>query len=263
MRNSSSGNKIMNYKIIISGNKLYKEISIPKNKKIIQIGSAKESQIRIPENEIYSELKVVVELDEESQSYVATCESNIYSLDKASKHVKSRILKPGDRVEFFDEATNVQLLQMDFLYDFGGVQTDFNYQISVADRVVLTIGGCGSDIEIDDELIKDEHCILTKKGDGFEIDGTGIDYGVYINGAVHRGIIAKLKDKQFLKVYGVEFYLENDLLCTDKSKLISTNLPAKEISESNNQFHYPEFVKNVRLRFVQPKEKLEIGRAHV
>lgn len=246
----------MNYKIIISGNKLYNEISIPKNKDKIQIGSAKDSQIRIPENAVYS--KLMVSVTQENEGYVAICESDVHTIDADGKSTKTRKLKPGDRIPFFDDVDDNQLLQMDFLYDFGVVQTDFNYQISVADRAILTIGGYGSDIEIKDEHIKEAHCILTRNGDVFEIDGSGIDYGIYINGAVHRENNAQLKEKQFLKVYGVEFYFENNMLCTDKSKLITTNLPAKEISESNNQFHYPEFVKNVRLRFQQPTEKLEV-----
>ena len=246
----------MKYKIIISGNKLYKEITISEDKKRIQIGSSKESQIRLPKDELYANFMAVLEYNQ--GSYTLVCDETTYILTEDGSKTNKYIMVPGCRVDFYEKNSEKELLQMEFQYDFGNVQTDYNYRISTDNYTVFTIGGSGSDIVIKDEIISDEHCILTKTEDGFEVDGSGLKYGIYINGASHKEESIVLKDKEFIRVYGTEFYLDENNLCTDKAKILSTNMPAKLHRESNNQFHYPEFVKNVRLRYVQPKERLEV-----
>lgn len=246
----------MNHKIIISGNKLYKEITITEGKERIQIGSSKESQIRLPNDEMYANFKAIIERT--ADGFTLSCVDEIYALDENGQKIRKSSLSPGDRFDFYDSESEVLLLQMEFVYDFGNVQTDYNFQISTDSIAVFTIGGAGSDIVIKDEIIGDEHCILTKNDSGFEVDGSGLKYGLYIDGACHKEESIILKEKQFLRVYGTEFYLHNNMLCTDKNKIESTSMPAKLTSESNNQFHYPEFVKNVRLRYVQAKKRIEV-----
>ncbi|MBE5910384.1 type VII secretion protein EssC [Pseudobutyrivibrio sp.] len=245
----------MNYKLIISGNKLYKEIIIPEDKEKILIGSAKDAQIRLPEDSGYTGSVATIEKSEDC--YTAKCLEGNY-IRKDEDKVTEESLHPGDRLKIFKGNSTKPILQIDLLFDFGKLQTDYSYQIDISDRAVFTIGGTGSDIVLRDELIGEEHCIITRVAAGYEIDSTDLKYGLFINGVISKANVSTINEKDFLKVYGVDFYLENGKLCTSKKLVVTTNLPATQIRESNNQFNYPEFIKNVRLRYVQPQEKMEV-----
>ncbi len=246
----------MNYKIIISGNKLYKEIILPEDKNKIVIGSAKEAQVRLPDDDLYS--GSVIKIVKSADAYSAICMDDNYMLGANGEKECSTQLNPGDQLKIFNEKFDSSILQIDFLYDFGKLQTDYSYQISISDRAVFTIGGMGSDIVLKDDMIGVEHCIITRVNGGYEIDSTDLKYGLFLNGVISKANINTIHDRDFLRVYGVDFYLADNKLCTCADRVVSTSLPAEFLKESNNQFKYPEFVKNVRLRYVQPNEKLEV-----
>ena len=224
----------MNYKIIISGNKLYKEIILPEDKNKIVIGSAKEAQVRLPDDDLYS--GSVIKIVKSADAYSAICMDDNYMLGANGEKECSTQLNPGDQLKIFNEKFDSSILQIDFLYDFGKLQTDYSYQISISDRAVFTIGGMGSDIVLKDDMIGVEHCIITRVNGGYEIDSTDLKYGLFINGVISKANINTIHDRDFLRVYGVDFYLADNKLCTCADRVVSTSQPAEFLKEYNNQF---------------------------
>ena len=61
----------MRYKLIVYGNKLYKETIIPEDVEEILIGVCKEAQIRLPEKMFYDDFKV--NIHKQGEKYIIIC----------------------------------------------------------------------------------------------------------------------------------------------------------------------------------------------
>ncbi|RKM53846.1 type VII secretion protein EssC [Butyrivibrio sp. X503] len=256
MRNSSIESNTLRYKLIVYGNKLYKETIIPEDVETIVIGTCKEAQIRLPEGFFSDDFKVT--LQKQAKSYVMVCQSGNYILNANGSKEYMHDFSPGDRVSICYEETDIVAIRLNFSLDFGAAQEDYALRIETGETSVITIGGENCDIKINNSDIKDEKCVIRKDGDGYLVDTSDLKYGAEINGITYKGNALRLKNKQFLTVYGISFYAIDGELCTVSDGTVETNLKAYIIKEQNNQFKYPEFIKNVRLQYLQPEERINV-----
>ena len=256
MRNSNIENNTLSYKLVVYGNKLYKETVIPDDVENILIGTAKEAQIRLPKK-LYSE-DFQITLKKQANTYIMMCGSGNYILNDSGGKEYMHELVPGDRVKVCYEDTDITAIRMDFSLDFGKVQDDYGLNIEIGGTSVISIGGKNCDIKIKSPDITPQKCVLKKDDDGYIVDATGLGFGVEINGITWKGSKVRLKNKQFLTIYGISFYLNDDVLYTVSDGRVETELKAYVIKEQNNQFKYPEFIQNVRLQYIQPKERLNV-----
>ncbi|RKM57765.1 type VII secretion protein EssC [Butyrivibrio sp. XB500-5] len=256
MRNSNIESNALRYKLIVYGNKLYKETIIPEDVKTIVIGTCKEAQIRLPEK-LYSEAFQIT-IEKQDKSYVMVCRSGNYILTDDGNKEYMHELEPGDRVQICYEGTDITAIRIDFSLDFGKVQDDYCLHIETGNTSVISIGGADCDIKINDPIIGSEKCVIRKEGNGYLVDASELRFGVEINGITWKGSAIKLENKQFLTIYGISFYAIDGELYTLSDGRVETNLKGYVIKEQNNQFKYPEFIKNVRLQYVQPEEKLSV-----
>ena len=256
MRNSNIENNTIRYKLVVYGNKLYKETVIPDDVENILMGTCKEAQIRLPEK-LYPETFEIT-LKKQGDTYMMICGDGNYILNDSGGKEYMHELSPGDRVRVCYEGTDITAIRLDFSLDFGKVQDDYCLHIDMGDTSVLSIGGENCDIRITEPFVKNEKCVIKKEGDGYIVDASGLGFGVEVNGITYKGHSVKLRNKQFLSVYGISFYVVDNNLYTVSDGRVETGLKACVVKEQNNQFKYPEFIKNVRLEYVQPKERLNV-----
>lgn len=246
----------MRYKLIVYGNKLYKETVIPDDVDNILIGTCKEAQIRLPKK-LYSE-SFRITMEKQGNTFVMMCGEGNYILNDSGGKEYIHELVPGDRVKICYEETDITAIRMDFSLDFGKVQDDYGLHIETGDTSVISIGGKDCDIKITEPDITPQKCIIKRDKDGCLVDASEIGFGVEINGITRKGSAIRLNNKQFLTIYGISFYLIDGVLRTVSDGRVETVLKAYVIKEQNNQFKYPEFIKNVRLQYKQPKERLNV-----
>ena len=246
----------MRYKLIVYGNKLYKETIIPEDVEEILIGVCKEAQIRLPERMFYDDFKV--NIHKQGGKYIIICREGKYILNEQGNKEYMHEFVPGDRVQICYEDNDIVALRIDFSLDFGSVQSDYGLHIDSGDTSVITIGGNSCDIRINNEAAADEKCILQKTQDGYLVDTSGLRYGAEVNGINHKGRNVSLKNRQFLMLYGVSFYIENEEIITVADGTVTTAFNSYVVKEQNNQFKYPEFIKNSRLQYHQPDERLNV-----
>lgn len=247
---------IMRYKLIVYGNKLYKETIIPEDVEEILIGVCKEAQIRLPEKMFYDDFRV--NIHKQGEKYIIICREGKYILNEQGNKEYMHEFVPGDRVQICYEENDIVALRIDFSLDFGSVQSDYGLHIDIGDTSVITIGGNSCDIRISNEEAVDEKCILQRTQDGYIVDTSELRYGAEVNGINHKGRNVSLKNRQFLMLYGVSFYIDNWEILTVADGTVTTAFNSYVVKEQNNQFKYPEFIKNVRLQYKQPIQKLEV-----
>ncbi len=256
MRNSNIENDMLRYKLIVYGNKLYKETVIPDDVENILIGTAKEAQIRLPKG-LYSE-EFQITLKKQADTYVMMCGEGNYILNDSGGKEYMHELVPGDRVKVCYEGTDITAIKMDFSLDFGKVQDDYDLHIEIGDTSVISIGGNNCDIKLKGLGSSTQKCVIKKDNDKYIVDASGLRFGVEINGITRKGNRVKLRNKQFLTVFGISFYLNEGELYTVSDGRVETQLKAYVVKEQNNRFKYPEFIQNVRLQYIQPKERLNV-----
>lgn len=256
MKNLNTENNTMRYKLVVYGKKLYKETVIPDDVETIMIGPFKEAQIRLPKDYFPEDFRV--NLTRQGKGFTMVCQSGTYILnDRGSKEYIHEFV-PGDRVGICYEENDIVALRIDFSLDFGAVQDDYGLHIELGDTSVLTIGGNNCDIRINKPDITPEKCIVKRDRDGYLIDSTNLHFGVEINGITRKGSNLRLGNKQFLSIYGISFYAVDGMFYTVSDGRVTTDLKAYIVREQNNQFKYPEFIKNVRLQYKQPEERLSV-----
>lgn len=83
------------------------------------------------------------------------------------------------------------------------------------------------------------------------------EYGVYLNG---RKLMNKteLKDSDFFSVAEFHFYYKDRKIFFDRENLKVANGEMKEVSTHTNNFHYPLFNRNTRIKKQLSDEKIEI-----
>lgn len=246
----------MNYKLVLYGNKIYQEVEIHDDFKNLTIGTDKKCQIWLPEKK-YSD-KFTITIEKDADNFIALCDQSVYFYSENGIHEYFHKLVPGERLQIALSASDVVILYMDFDILFKEIQKDYRLCIDTAAVSKFSIGCGGSSISISDPVLQSDYVIFRKSDSGYQIDTSHIRFGVEINGiSVHEKNIA-VKDRDFVGIYGYVFYIYGTQLLTSDQIKIITAFKVSQVKEQNNQFKYPEFIRNVRLRYVQPDEKVEV-----
>lgn len=246
----------MHYKLIVYGNKLYKETIIPEDAEEILIGTCKEAQIRLPERVFQGGFQVKIQ--KQNDKYYMICQKDKYIVnDQGTKEYMHEFV-PGDRVRICYADNDNVALRIDFSLNFGDIQSDYGLNIEPGNTSVITIGGNNCDIRIAKSEIGSDTCILRKTTNGYLVDASNLRFGAEINGINHKGREVEVRNRQFISVYGVSFYLQDGKILTISDGTVATNFSSYVVREQNNQFKYPEFIKNVRLQYKQPEQKIEV-----
>ncbi|MBQ7429662.1 MAG: type VII secretion protein EssC [Butyrivibrio sp.] len=258
----------MRHKIIVYGNKIYKEIVLDRSLKTLSIGTTKECQLRFKHTGFLDDFRLDIEQREgiasNESTFVLLSNRNITFSTNDICGEKVHALEIGDHLSICYEDTNVPFLYIDYIFDYKRVQDDYNLRIQVPSTGQFLIGALpGCSILINDPIVRNGYVIAEaiKKDNGdtaFDIDTTNAKYSVCINGFLVRNDEAYLNKGDFISFFGYVFYFDGSVWYTSDNELISSDFACDHIYQSTNKFKYPEFVKNSRQRYRLPDKKIEV-----
>ena len=244
----------MNYKITIFNSRIYKEIVVEDKFTGLTIGTGRDCQVQLLSDEFGRDFIISVR-NNEGKLEITSDGTVVFGQTMSDVGY----LEIGNVLNTFDANGGKELLNIEFDADFGVVQDNYNFVINLREQSMITIGGAPDCIiRFFDREIKDGKVTLTRTGNGFIIDGSGLLYGITINGVLQKGLNVPVKNKDFIGIYGHIFYLCDDLLYTSDSLGIDTRLQAQMIESNNIHFHYPQYTRSVRQHYKIPDKGIEV-----
>lgn len=248
----------MDYKIMIYGNRLYKEMKLQDElQNGFKIGTPKECQIRFFKERFFTDFMIQVSLQEER--WVLTCSDSVYLKRNGAFKEYVQYLTPGDRISVCHNQSDSELFTLEFSIDFEEQNEDYNRKIFCADRSEWTIGGEESCIIcIRHPLLAGEVVSFKRNGELLEADISQTAYGIAVNGCHYHTGPVFIGDGSIFSVKGFSFYLNKGYLYTSDSFQVVSELPMETLYTQKNHLKYPKFVRSARQRYVIPKEKIHI-----
>ena len=250
----------MNYSVIIYSNKFYKEISL-ENKPSLSIGNTKECQLRFGKGRFFEDFRL--DILKQEDKYILTVSGKVDLSTEKSVKEKVHFLNIGDRISVNYEDSGISFLYIEFAYDFGIHSKDYNMKINIPKQGQFLMGSMsGCEITISDPMIGKSYLSVsaeeTAKGCAYKLDISHAPFAVSVNGFPVRTDNAIFTENSFLSVYGHDFYYRDGSWYVSDDGNVTTSFNCEHIKQSNNELKYPRFVRNFRLQYKVPSEKLEI-----
>lgn len=246
-----------NYKIILTGNNLYQEFTLTEESKpVIRIGNIKGCDIRFRKELFFEEFSIKIRKTD--TGWAVEDEKNTFITQDEIAKIYSREMKHGDEL-WIKSQRSIPLFQLLFSIDFDKEIRNFQCEIDISQVNEFQIGGTEDcHISLKDELIGRESIEIRKNGDFLEVDDKGIRIGVYVNGTIIRSKTL-IKEYDFFMLSGYSFYFKGGKLYTtsDQARL-KTILPHEIYLESQNHMEYPYFIRNTRIQYELPDEKIDV-----
>lgn len=246
----------MQYKILIYGNGIYKEIRLGDVKKLT-IGTDKRNQIWIKGNDFQRPFSINVEI-KDSTFYICDCSRvRVLNKDTADEGIIQFDISEDIEFAYLNEETS--LFHMKIVSDFEEVNADYHNKLEIGDLTEIKIGTTpDADIRIIEDNWERIFLKLNKTIDGYSVSiDSGKEY-IGLNGVSVIDERFSIHNNDFINIGNIQFWYSQGCIYTENSNRISCKLNSSVIAEQNNQLKYPEFIRNVRLQFKQPKEKITV-----
>lgn len=210
------------YKIILSGNQIYKEAELPADMERVTVGTGIDCTVRLRRDLFFESIQI--EFVKESGGWRATCSDNIYFTEGDIRKYMTRKVIHGDTLEV-------------------------RYQ-------TISIGNNSAyEIALSGVYAKREFVRLTRGSGGWTLEVMNSEYGVYHNGKKTEQK-EWIKDGDFFSVADYYFFLKGNALWAEiRSDLTVNGLGFGDYPERNG---YPRFSRNTRLKTVICEDKIEI-----
>ncbi len=250
----------MQYKVIIHGNNMYKEISLDESfNRNLLIGTENGCHIMFSKDKF--DLPFILRIDrEETGKFILSCSENVYLKGSQGLMEYVRYLAIGDYVDICYGDSNKEFFRIEFFIEYERVGKDYDFQIDCRSRNEIIIG-CDANctIRIDNPILNNESIKLAPTGNGdYLVDISNTQYDVFVNGMIPRTNNIRIRNGEFISLKGYSFCFEDGYVYTSKNAGIITNCPIKKMVYQKNHFEYPKFVRNVRQKYKTPEEKIEV-----
>ena len=249
----------MNYKLVISNEKIYREIKITENLDSITFGTNKTSDIRLAKALFPCGFNVSI--SKSQNNWKLTCSDGVFVTFDNQKKFSACPLKHNDHIMLKSTTDSVLLLDVAFYIDFENVETIYDLEIDISEATSFSIGGnrhC--EIKINDEYVDSDYISLTKTGLGYNIEIKQAKYGVYLNGNKIEST-SQIKHGDFLSIAGYYFYFNNNKLLTTDLENLTTSFKTTKIINYVSEFKYPHFSRSTRFKYEIPQHDIEIQKA--
>ena len=242
------------YKIILSSNRLYKEIELTQEAHQVRVGTGVNCDVRLRKELFFGQIELL--FVKNGSQWSVRCSDNLYLTVGDSRKLMTKSLSHGDVLKVkYQESDNI-VFALDFLIDFDDGKKKYERAIDVSGVTSFTIGTPSSCyISLIGDYVKNDTILLNKKSNGFILDIKNTTYGVYINGkkAKSQDVI---NDGDFLSISDYFFYFKKDKMWTQiRSDMVVNSLTYIDYP-SNNQ--YPKFNRNTRVKTIIDTEEIEI-----
>lgn len=246
----------MDYKIIIYGKGLYREVPFKESfASGIFMGTGKEAQLKFIKSHFGVEFWINVEKQDEK--WRISSSDTVRLKSDYVKRGEDACLMPGEVVHVYD--ADKELFCLDFSVDFGEEGSDYNKRIDCRDVKAFQIGGLShSTIRILCPVIAEDEISLVRQENGYLISTDKCRYGVYVNGCLTKEKTVSVRKFDFFSLDGCCFYIEGDWLYISENMPLDTQLYVEAVHSVKNHLQYPKFIRSVRQLYESPQEKLDI-----
>lgn len=237
------------YKVILSGRNLYKEILLLSDHKTVVVGTKVDCDVRLSRNAFFEPFSITFCWDDEKWNVI--CEGNIYISSNSVHKLLQVDLCNEDHYALRYESTDTEFLSLDFAIDFDSKIKNYDLLIDIKRQNRIVIGGSkNADIYIESEYVQDGKAVLRRYGQKWKIADNGIPSGVFVNGV-------KIKEEQeienydfFSIAYNSFFYKNGKLYTAQDAKLRISGLKTKDAADQTECLVYPKFNRNSRIMTV-------------
>ena len=248
------------YKLILSNNNFYREISIPAEAVQYRVGTALECDYRLAKERFFTEFELWLTKDKETWS-VHCRNQNIYIQSEGSMKLRSCELSHGSELQIMYrfENTDQKLFNLSFMLDFEASNSDYSRVIDISGCLDINLGRNQScDIVLDDPLLEHDIFTLSNENNEWVIHDRGSRYGVYVNGQKIRGK-ETIHDYDFFSILEFSFYYKNGELYTSSlTKLFPGSLPTRTETDQQNRLSYPKFNRSTQIHNNVPDEAINV-----
>lgn len=251
-------NDYNNYKIIIFGNKIYREFNLSTDDyPEYKVGTTKKCNIRFNKEFFFDEFEF--DISYSPSGWQINCGDSIYFTIDGVMKVYSKDLEYGDEIIVKYYNSNSEIFRINFFINFDIEEKNYERIIDISNTDNISIGGSDKNhIFIQDRLLGNDSITLSYRGGGYMIYDNHTKYGVYVNG--HKITDeARLNDYDFFMIVGYSFYIKERKLYTAKlEQLVVNHISYIDTQEQQSAFLYPKFNLNTRIKYVIPDETIDI-----
>lgn len=245
------------YKLILSTEDIYKEISLPVEKNKISIGTKEKKDIRLYQADFNDEIDL--ELEYFNDTWQMMCGSSQYmSVDDISKLIMLE-LKHGQKCSLRSQKTETEICEILCVIDFDYEVKQYDCVLNIKPLNQFSIGSqADCNIVLLDANIVSERVDFINYGSELQLNVKSADYGICHNGNPILGN-CRIKNTDFFSIGQFSFYYRGgQLFLTNAEHLMIHGIESLRIKESSSSLQYPKFNRNTRLDIELPEKKLEI-----
>ena len=242
------------YRIILTGNHLYKEAEITPEMTSIRLGTATECEIRLLKDAFFEQIELT--FVKSGDVWRVICADNLYLNVGDARKLYTLTLCHGCLFHVHYQSANSEVFAVEFLIDFENERKKLTRQIDV--RGVSSFGiGTGSDnaIRLISPYLRDDSLALSSDPNGLLLYIRNTTYGVYLNGRrAQNGELIHSGD--FFSISDMIFYYRNGCLWTENSNRIL--ISGLRFADWGTDSDYPKFKRNSRVKVVPSEDSIEI-----
>lgn len=254
----------MDYKLVIFGNDIYKEIELHPNRQgMVLIGTTPDCGVRFNREHFFEDFEISVE--QKNGNWTLGCRENVCFKTGGMLKQSFVTVKPGDSIVVCYDKNDARLFSIDFMFDDERQAQSFDTYVDIQGLRELYIGSSaashgGSSIVIDHGIDLYEGLILQPGGNGGLLRLLSPKISVYKNGykAEPRNQTVELCNRDFFSLSGQSFYLSGNYLYFNRTGRVHTALPCGCHTESSNMLEYPRFRRNARVEYVTADSSVEV-----
>ena len=241
------------YVIKISSKKIYKEIQLPIECKLMRIGTDISCDVRLYKEDFFENFQL--DLSFKNGMWQLVCSDNVYIDAGDVRKLVSTSLKHGDTFTVKYQNSDQEVFKAEFLYDFDNGKKNYDRIIDVSGVSNIVIGSASnSNIVLNSQYAQNDSIALHNSNKGFLVLLINqCSCGVYHNGkkAVNKEAI---KNGDFFSIADFSFYYKNGKIKTEKT----VGVNGLSYRDKQSRINYPKFNRNTRVNVVLDDEKIEV-----
>ena len=241
------------YVIKSSSKKIYKEIQLPIECKLMRIGTDISCDVRLYKEDFFENFQL--DLSFKNGMWQLVCSDNVYIDAGDVRKLVSTSLKHGDTFTVKYQNSDQEVFKAEFLYDFDNGKKNYDRIIDVSGVSNIVIGSASnSNIVLNSQYAQNDSIALHNSNKGFLVLLINqCSCGVYHNGkkAVNKEAI---KNGDFFSIADFSFYYKNGKIKTEKT----VGVNGLSYRDKQSRINYPKFNRNTRVNIVLDDEKIEV-----
>lgn len=242
------------YIVTISNRNVYREIELTEDMSQVRVGTGSTCDIRL-RKDLFFEMYELRFFTSRNQ-WMVTCSENVYIDCGDLQKLFTRQLSNGDTFLIRYQASNNEVLRVEFSIDFENGLRKYEREIDLSSASKVTIGvDPSNNIRISSPFLTNDAVELVRVNEGFNLIVKKTTFGVKHNGT-KMNETTLLKNKDFFSVSDYVFYLNSWRLWTEiRSEMVVSGL---SVWDHPLPSQYPRFVRNTRIKSVVNEDEIEI-----